>query len=281
MIGAAFVENERRATRGGAGRNSRALSAVRTAISASSTALGSGFTPQSANTSSPPSPRSARAVSISMNEEIRATPARTPTPRRAARRVAAVVERPRHHPVPASGGDAEGGPEQRVLQVRARLVRGDAAMADAIEVGAQGLVSSRSPGGSASSTAPRSVPVSRAAARISSRRPRSVTRAMPPRVAGTAACIVRGSVPSGRTMWRLPRVRARECARSRPWDFERYHKHRGRRTHERLWSSFVSIWTIRTRRARARRHSVASVVSRMRSTSTIAAHSIAEPRAML
>ncbi len=87
------VENDSRATRGGAARNVAALSAVRIAISASSAAVGSGLTPQSAKISRPWSPISVRGVTISMNDDTFFTPARTPIPRIAARSVSAVVDR--------------------------------------------------------------------------------------------------------------------------------------------------------------------------------------------
>ena len=48
----------------------------------------------------------------------------------------------------------------------------------------------------------------------------------------------------------------------------------------RLRSSFVSIWMMRTTSVRARRHSSAGASPRTRSTSTTAAHSVAEPRLM-
>ena len=55
-----LVENESRATRGSVSRKARAFSAVASAISASSCAVGSGTTAQSAKSSAPFSPKAAR-----------------------------------------------------------------------------------------------------------------------------------------------------------------------------------------------------------------------------
>ena len=117
-----LVENESSATRGGTVRNDAALSAVRTAVSASSRADGSGFTPQSAKTSTPPSPSSARGVTISMNDDMRETPSRIPMPAQGgAQGLRGGGAGARHHAVEAAGGDLERGPEQGVGHVLPRL----------------------------------------------------------------------------------------------------------------------------------------------------------------
>ena len=177
------VEKDRRATRAGPVRKAAALSAVRIAISASSAAVGSGFTPQSAKTSSPASPISGRGVTISMNDETFFTPVRTPIPRIAARSVSAVVERA---PATIPSNCPEATPEAAHSSGSARWAR------------------------------PSSWVTPRRAAR-SRHSPAGIQRpsaAMPSAVARAAASTVRGSVPSGRTMCRGD-ARAAEWIRAR------------------------------------------------------------------
>ena len=183
---------------------------MRIAISASSAAVGSGLTPQSAKTSSPSSPSSVRGVTISMNDETFLTPARTPIPRMAARSVSAVVERA---PATIPSNWPEATPDAAHSNGSSRCLRafleGDAAPGRALEVRAQGRIRLAAGGHGVEQrhAGDAERPLARAAGLDGARRG----------ALGRGRCaggwIVRGSVPSGSTMCRGargPRMDPRE-----------------------------------------------------------------------